>query len=255
MVQIDLLLRGVPGRTDQGYLGQSTAALIDGVTLVDTGGNARQPLLKRSLDAVDISPEDIEHVLLTHLHFDHCNNVDLFPNADVFVYDPELDRVERGDFDWATTRAFEPLTRDQTVTRFDEGEVIDGIEAIHTPGHVEHHVSFVLEADRTYGLTGDAIKNLNQFVTRNPVTLYDDGVARETIENLAGRLDFVVPGHDTPFYITPDGGATPCGDVDVTLSLQTGSGASSRVRVSSSRLDTRPLPDGITDVSEHQSIH
>lgn len=254
MVTIDLLLHGIPGRTDEGYLGQSSVALVDGETIVDTGSLARRPMLIDALEASETDPTDVEHVLLTHLHFDHAENLDLFPNATVYVYAPELARVEAGEFDWATSRYAEAMLADCDVVRFNEGEIIDGIEAMHTPGHVQHHVSFLVDADLTYGLTGDAVKNVREFGTRNPFTLYDDEIARETIEELAERLDFVVPGHDTPFYVTDAGEAVPCGNVDLTVRLQLGSENETHVRVQNGRTDVRDLPDSVRDIAHKQSL-
>ena len=37
------------------------------------------------LAKVGVRPEEIEKVFLTHMHFDHANNVGAFPNADVYV--------------------------------------------------------------------------------------------------------------------------------------------------------------------------
>ncbi len=37
------------------------------------------------LAKVGVQPEQIEKVFLTHMHFDHANNVGAFPNADVYV--------------------------------------------------------------------------------------------------------------------------------------------------------------------------
>lgn len=254
MVTIDLLLGGIPGRTDEGYLGQSSVALIDGETVVDTGSLARRPMLTDALDEAGVDPTDVTDVLLTHLHFDHADNVDLFSNATIHVYEPEIARVENGEFDWATSRSVAGLLEGRDVVRFTEGEVLDGIEAVHTPGHVEHHVSFLLEDGMTYGLTGDAVKNVREFVTRTPFTIYDDDIARDTLDRLAERLDFVVPGHDVPFYVTESGGAAPCGDVELTVRLQLGADSETHVGIRSDRTDIRALPDGVRAIGSKQSF-
>lgn len=254
MVTIDLLLGGIPGRTDEGYLGQSSVALLDGETIVDTGSLARRPMLVDALETAGVDPSDVSDVLLTHLHFDHVDNVDLFSNATVHVYEPEIARVENGEFDWATSRSVAGLLDGRDVVRFTEGEVLDGIEAVHTPGHVEHHVSFIVEDGSTYGLTGDAVKNVREFETRNPFTIYDDEIGRETLDALAERLDFVVPGHDVPFYVTESGGAAPCGDVDLTVRLQLGADSETHVGIRSDRSDVRALPDGVREVGSKQSF-
>jgi len=251
MHALDILLAGVPGRTDQGYLGQSTVALVDGTTLVDTGGPARQPLLEDTMAAAGLEPDDVEDALLTHCHFDHCDNVDVFPEATVHAYGPELDRVLDGDTDWATSTALPGLLADRDVRRLAEGDTVAGLEVVHTPGHAAQHVSFLGEATvdgeaLTVGLVGDGIKNVREFETRDPTAIHDESVAAATIDTLADRLDFVVPGHDRPFYVT-DGRAEPCGDVALELAVQTGAGAGTRVQVASDREPTRALPDFVAD--------
>lgn len=248
MERLDLLLTGVPGKTSQGYLGQSSVTLVDETTLIDTGGPSRQPLLEETLTNAEIDPGDVEDVLLTHLHFDHCDNVDLFPEATIHAYGPELDRVMAGDTDWATSSAAPHLLTDREVARFDDGDSVCGFEAVHTPGHCEHHVSFITEtAGLTVGVVGDAFKNLHEFETRDPTAIYNAAAARETIERLADRLDFAVSGHDTPFYITATGDAVSCGDVDLDVGLQLSGDTSAIVGTRSDRTDCRDLPEFVHD--------
>lgn len=42
------------------------------------------------LAAIDVRPEDITHLVLSHLHLDHAGCVHLFPNAQVYVQEDEL---------------------------------------------------------------------------------------------------------------------------------------------------------------------
>lgn len=92
---------------------------------------------------------------------------------------------------------------------------------------------------------GDAVKNVREFETRDPTAVHDESVAAATLDTLADRLDFVVPGHDVPLYVTT-GGAEPCGDVALEPAVQTGAGAGTRVRVASDRGRTRALPEFVT---------
>ena len=89
-----VLLSGVPGVTDRGWLGYCTVVLFplpDGWALFDTGHHSDRHLLFAALQASAIGPGDIRHVVLSHLHFDHCLNLPLFPNAEVYLSRAELD--------------------------------------------------------------------------------------------------------------------------------------------------------------------
>lgn len=48
------------------------------------------PALLAALAAEGLTPADISHVVLTHMHFDHADNLDLFPDACVVVQRAEL---------------------------------------------------------------------------------------------------------------------------------------------------------------------
>src|SRR5476649_2205871 len=71
----------------------------DRVYLVDTGFNA-QTAAKRNrtvlrspvdgLQLLDITPEAVTDTVLTHLHYDHAGNVDLFPHSRFHLQDKEM---------------------------------------------------------------------------------------------------------------------------------------------------------------------
>ncbi|BBF69955.1 N-acyl homoserine lactonase family protein [Sphingomonas bisphenolicum] len=53
-----------------------------------TGGG--HPALVAALAAEGLTPSDISHVVLTHMHFDHADNLDLFPDACIVVQRAEM---------------------------------------------------------------------------------------------------------------------------------------------------------------------
>jgi len=68
--------------------------------MVDTGFNAEQAkqrgrTLTRcpvgSLALLGVAPEDVQDVVITHLHYDHAGNIDLLPNAKFHIQDGEMD--------------------------------------------------------------------------------------------------------------------------------------------------------------------
>jgi N-acyl homoserine lactone hydrolase len=124
-----------------------------GAVLVDTGVGGPQHALddwrvvNRSVaDALaehDMSPADIDLVINTHLHFDHCGQNAVFKHAPFYVQRAELSRMRRESrelydwFDFASAR-FELLDGD--------AEVLPGLEVIATPGHTEGHQCVVVRA-------------------------------------------------------------------------------------------------------------
>jgi glyoxylase-like metal-dependent hydrolase (beta-lactamase superfamily II) len=67
--------------------------------IVDTGFDAamakkRQRTLVRpvasGLKAIGIAPETVEHIIVSHLHYDHTGNYDLFPRAKYHLQDTEM---------------------------------------------------------------------------------------------------------------------------------------------------------------------
>lgn len=254
MTDIQVLLVGIPGRTSHGYLGQASAALVNETTMVDVGSIGRRPLLESSFESLETSPKDVEDVLLTHIHFDHCANFDLFPNATIHVYERELQRIENGDMDWATPPQGTALFNDFDVNRFKTGDEVAGMEAVPAPGHTEHHVAFILEDDLTYGFTGDAVKNTRELATMDPMVLYDKDAAIETLERMRDCLDFVIPGHDTPFFIE-DENPVSTSDVDYGVNLQFSPVSATTTTIESNRSTRRELPPTVTISSERQAFH
>ncbi len=70
-----------------------------GATVVDTGfdhamGQKRQREITKSvaegLKAIDIAPDEVDNVIITHLHYDHTGNYDLFPRARYHLQDCEM---------------------------------------------------------------------------------------------------------------------------------------------------------------------
>ncbi len=52
--------------------------------LIDTSSKENSKELISSLQFLNISPEDINIIILTHAHYDHTENINLFPNAKIY---------------------------------------------------------------------------------------------------------------------------------------------------------------------------
>ena len=54
--------------------------------LIDAGSEDTKEELKKDLEELNLSPLDIQAILLTHNHWDHTSGLDLFKNAKVYSY-------------------------------------------------------------------------------------------------------------------------------------------------------------------------
>lgn len=87
-----------------------------------------------ALDSVNLTPEKIDVVIQTHLHFDHCYNTRKCKNAKVLVQENELRFVNN-------PAPFEGLYRKELITGLNlepingDRHLFDGIDLISTPGH------------------------------------------------------------------------------------------------------------------------
>ena len=97
---------------------------------------ARRSLILDPLAALDVAPEDVTHVFLSHHHPDHTINIALFPNAEVVDF-------------WARYRDDLWLDHDG-----DGHHLAPNSELWLTPGHTEEDATLVVRADdAVYAMT------------------------------------------------------------------------------------------------------
>lgn len=146
----------------------------EGPVLIETGPATTIPMLTDALDEHGLKPEDIKHVLVTHIHLDHAGAAGWFAQqgAQVYVHhvgaphliDPSklltsAGRIygERMDELWGTTL---PAPAEQVTAVYDGDSVQAAgltLTAVDTPGHAYHHHTWRLESDAgVIGFTGDA---------------------------------------------------------------------------------------------------
>lgn len=148
----------------------------NGITLVDAGGGSlfgpAFGLARKGLAEAGITPQEISHVLVTHIHGDHVlglfeNDTAYFPNAEILV--PEADfafftnaearaalpETKHGGFKAA--EKLQAIYRDR-LKRIPNGIVFPGIEAIALPGHTPGHTGYLLnDGDDALLLWGDTL--------------------------------------------------------------------------------------------------
>ena len=138
----------------------------------DNASPAEDGTLLDSLAALDVRPEEIDVVVNTHLHADHCGwNTTLdaggdgdeslrptFPNATYHVSGAEWHDATHPNERTRATYLERNLTPVEGRLETVEGEfkITDEVRFLPTPGHTEGHGCVVIHSGREWGLyTGD----------------------------------------------------------------------------------------------------
>ena len=204
------LFPGFPGSSSRGFLGWSSCVLLKGQRpmLFDTAGYNERYRLLEALAAHGVAPREIAAVFLSHFHFDHAVNYQLFPNATLYLHERERAYAEaEHERDLAIPiEALSDLeaTRRLTLLAGDEGEV-EGIPWRLAPGHTAGLYALRLEQNgKTVILASDAVKNIAELRTGEVAMAWNREASRETVGELIGVADVILPGHDRLVKVVRD---------------------------------------------------
>jgi glyoxylase-like metal-dependent hydrolase (beta-lactamase superfamily II) len=152
----------------QGRRGVVAAYLLAGdgdLALIETGPSTTLPALRDGVRAAGFTPDQLTHLLVTHIHLDHAGAAGPLarelPSAKVYVHpfgaphmvDPtkllaSAARIYGDQMDslWGEVA---PIAADQVVALADDEELrVAGrrLRVLFTPGHASHHVTYADEA-------------------------------------------------------------------------------------------------------------
>ena len=160
-------------------------------------------IIENVLNDIGLKCEDIDIVIATHLHWDHCAGNKLFKNAKIIVQKKEL-LAARSPFPVQHGYLKELIEGvDYTVISGDV-KIADGVTAILTPGHTYGFQGVLVEAsEKRYFIAGDNVGLLSNLNSNPPLIsgIYVDmKLYYESFEKMNKLSATILPGHDKKVF-------------------------------------------------------
>jgi glyoxylase-like metal-dependent hydrolase (beta-lactamase superfamily II) len=191
-----------------------------GPIILDTGfdaamGKKRQREMIKSIDegmkAIGIDPAEVRTIIVSHMHYDHVGNYDLFPRARYHLQDCEMAYATgrcmchtalRLPFEVDDVIAMVRKVFAGRVTFHDgEDEIVPGVTVHHIGGHSKGLQSVRVNTRRGQVVLAADAAHLYAHVESGRIFPITYNVAEvvegyETLKKLASSPNHVVPGHD-----------------------------------------------------------
>jgi glyoxylase-like metal-dependent hydrolase (beta-lactamase superfamily II) len=188
--------------------------------VVDTGfgaavGRKRGRTITHPVDeglrAIGVHPQDVQDVVITHMHYDHCGNDDLFTRARYHLQDLEMDYATgRCMCQREISKAFEADDVARMVHRVFDGrvqfhagtdEIAPGVSLHHIGGHTKGLQVVRVDTDRGAVVLASDATHFYAHMEQNrafPIlyNLADLLEGYQTLRKLASSERHVIPGHD-----------------------------------------------------------
>jgi len=160
-----------------------------------------------------LTPADIDIVIHTHLHNDHCENDYKCTNARFFIHEKELETIHNFhplDFRYVEDFIFEIEENNQIEKIADNREIVPGIKTIHTPIHTPGGMSISIETFAGKAvITGFCVIQENfdppvhiramEMEVIPPGTNINSYEAYDTMISIKNTADIILPLHEPQF--------------------------------------------------------
>lgn len=202
----EILLPGIPVSSTRGAFGWCTVVLIqngDKRILFDTGSYNVRPILLENLKKRHLSPEDIDIVFISHPHYDHIVNAELFDRSQILISEADLNYALEANDPFVPVTLIDMLKK-RLRTLAGEEYITETAKAVSLPGHTPGHMGLLLEHDSII-VAGDAVKNAWEFVHLvAPPPFVSEVSSLQSYNKIRSLAKVVIPGHDRPFRLTDD---------------------------------------------------
>jgi glyoxylase-like metal-dependent hydrolase (beta-lactamase superfamily II) len=152
-----------------------------------------------ALAAFDLKPEDIDIIIHTHLHNDHCENDYKCTNADVYVQKTELEFMKNPHP--IDHRYYPDILDDMNViTVQGDANILDGIDVVFSPGHTVGGQSVMINTQKGKAVITGFCCNDKNFPTTGPAIapgVHINAIeAYDSAQKIKEMADILIPLHD-----------------------------------------------------------
>ena len=162
-----------------------------------------------------VSADKISDVIITHVHWDHLDGIDLFPNARVWLQREEFEHhldssgtVKDRTIDAADAKILAAIAREGRLHLVDgdDKEIIPGIRAYTGGKHTfQSQFATVATSSGTAVIASDNLYLYENLATHRPIAQTVDSMsnlrAQARMETLASDRRLIVPGHDPEVFV------------------------------------------------------
>ncbi len=161
------------------------------------------------LRKLGVDPNGVGVVIHTHLHYDHCGNDGLFPNAKIYIQREELTSAltlnDVRSLELFDRRDLSDLTSkfgDRVVLIDGDYEIAEGVKCVRFGGHTAGSQAIYVETSGgTAIITGDICyqyDNLEKSIPTGIFYRYDECI--DAIRRIKAEGKYVLVGHDRLVY-------------------------------------------------------
>ncbi|MEJ2656321.1 MAG: N-acyl homoserine lactonase family protein [Desulfobacterales bacterium] len=175
--------------------------------------NGKIHTFEQGLARWNLKPEDIDIVIHTHLHNDHCENDYKCTNARIYVHEKELDAIHHPhplDFRYLEDYIEDVEENGQLEIVKEDQTVVPGISVMHTPAHTRGGMTVLIDtAQGRAAITGFCVIDENFNPPREiramemdvipPGTLVNAYDAYDILMKVKTAADLIIPLHEPRF--------------------------------------------------------
>ncbi len=161
----------------------------------------------------NLTPKDIDVVIHTHLHNDHCENDCKCENAQIYIHEKELERIHNPhplDYRYLEDYIEDVEENGQIITLSEDTQILPGIRAVHTPVHTDGGLTIFIDTSAgKAAITGFCVINENfnppvqvkamEMEVIPPGTHVDVYASYDMMLKVKDMADILLPLHEPEF--------------------------------------------------------